>query len=128
MARGHVIVAIEQLEARGESVTAAADKVTKVFNKCTGETRAPSTIKSWYDRRNKEHKNHDLAFEVLAECRALWDAENLDKSSADFVKKALRENELNDDLKEYLPRTPTDILEFLERILTVISPGHKLTP
>lgn len=125
--RGHAIVAIEHLVALGETVIAAAEKVTKIWNKCTGETRAPGSIKSWYDRRDKIGKRDDLAKDVLSESRALWDPDTLDEVSANFVKNALRANELRGDLKDYLPRRAEDILEFLERVLTLDQPGNKRT-
>jgi hypothetical protein len=123
MSRGHAIVAVEQLVGMGERVVLAAEQVTKVWNKCTGATRKSATIKSWYDRRNKEHKDHDLAFEVLAKCRALWNPENLSESSANAVRDVLRKSGLSDNLEDYLPHTAANVLEFLERTLTVIKPG-----
>jgi hypothetical protein len=124
MMQGHAIFAIEQLVSLGESVTAAKDQVARVWNKYSGEPREASTIKSWYDRRDKMPKG-DLAFDVLINLRVLWDPENLDRPSAEFVKYALREAGLTDDLNDHLPHTGAGILKFLKRTLTAIKRGHQ---
>jgi hypothetical protein len=127
MMQGCAIFAIEQLVKMGNSVEDSKEQVTKIWNKRSGEPRKSGTIKSWYNRRDKRGKD-DLAFEALTNLRVFWHPEGLDKPSADFVRNALRANELSDNLNAHLPHTPAGILEFLARTLTAIKLGHTLIP
>jgi hypothetical protein len=122
MRRGFTIFAIEQLVTVGEKVSPASEKVAKIWNERTGETRKSLTIKSWYDRRHKLKKS-DAALDVLTNLRMLWNTENLDRSSAAAVNNMLRATGLDHDLNDHLPRTESEILDLLARVLAVIKPG-----
>lgn len=124
MKQGWAIFVIERLVQMGENATVASKKVTKIWNRYAGETRKWSTLKSWYDRRNKLPEG-DIAFVTLINLRVLSDPDNLDRPSAAAAQHALRANGINIELQNLVANTERDVLDLLAQVLTVIGKTNR---